>query len=231
MYLDQKDATEQAINLLKKFRDGIGITFAPTERQKKSINSFWKKQDQQQTLIVMQSQITNEPVIFEIKEDDAFEWTEELKDKAYKRLIDRNILYTTFIYRAKIAESIIDKELVRDDERFIVLTPKTLLHTFYNDHNQILKKKFEKKLNEEQLTPSEKRILKYISEAGMELMITYANSEMSYVFILIVIYYIFVLIREACSGAVSNICSLILSKLLMQLKINVCVVSTVDRIS
>lgn len=177
-YLDKTRTGRHIVELYKKY-DDIGFVYPLSESQKRSLTKFKQRQMRLQQDVVIQSQANNEAIQFPVPEDEAFEWTDDLKEMAYQELIRKDIKYTMYLHRRKLVQKILTQILIPMDGRFRALQPQPLLNYFYSDHNLILKKVHEKVLVEAELLGYQLLIFRYIEETKMYDQITSMHSDES----------------------------------------------------
>ena len=159
--------------------DDIGMPFEPDETQKKTISKAKEKRKKKERQSLALSRLNHELIQFPIAEHELFAWTDDKLDIAVQQLVAKDILRTKMIHRDDIVRNVIDENLILFDASFIGLEASNLLKTFYNKHNEILKRKFEGNLDRDELKPYQTRLLTYIEEKKILWSITSLDSDQS----------------------------------------------------
>lgn len=175
---DKAKTSRAVVELLKKYHD-IGYHYPLSDAQKRALKKHKQKQVRQQQDMIIQSQETGEALQFPVPDEDAFEWTDDLKQMGYRELIRENIKYTMHLHRRKVVQKLLTEILIPLDERFSLLKPQAFLKYFYSDHNSILKKIHEQAVVESELLPYQKDIFAYIHRTKLYEQITSMNSDES----------------------------------------------------
>ena len=133
--------------------------------------------EQQQSQRAFEAELNDEAFSFEIPEEEAFDWNDDLYEEAFDAVIGQDIYTIIPFYRDRIFEKIINN-LCLFNEAFETLQVINLKKSFYNAHNDILKRRdMNGELVGQDLKAWEYKLNEYITESESLLSITSLDAD------------------------------------------------------
>ena len=113
----------------------------------------------------------------DIEPNESALFTAPLRDLAFRELIRVDIHFIEFMRRATTVKRLVERVFIPSDAVFAQISHKTILHTFYNDFNRLLKLDLEDSIDDETLSDIEQAMYDYVKDTGLKQQVVFSHAD------------------------------------------------------